>query len=155
MKKFVLVLPAIVVLSAAVQAGCNCQSRGPVMYGSGYASGIASGGPVAPGYLMPAPPPGTLGKTYTRVSHLIPKEEHPRSAMLAVRDRRAIKFMRVQRMGGFRMKNGIWLFEAERPLFPGQDHVVRVEAWHEKADIQPYNVKCVRLIPGRLVYLDF
>ena len=75
--------------------------------------------------------------------------------MLAVRDQKTVKFMRAQRMGGFRMNNGIWLFEANRPLFPGQEHVIRVEARHDKADIQPYKVKFVRLIPGRLVYLDF
>lgn len=75
--------------------------------------------------------------------------------MLAVRDKKAVKYLRVQRMGGFRMKNGIWLFEADRPLFPGAEHIVRVEARHDKADIQPYKVKFVRLIPGRIVYLDF
>ena len=102
-----------------------------------------------------APPPGTLGQTYTRASHPIPEDEHPRTAMVAVRDHRAVKFLRVQRMGGFRMKNGIWLFKSERPLFPGQEHIVRVEARKNKNDIQPYKVKFVRLIPGRIVYLDF
>lgn len=75
--------------------------------------------------------------------------------MLAVRDKRTVKYLRVQRMSGFRMKNGIWLFESNRPLFPGQEHVVRVEARNDKADIQPHKVKFVRLIPGRIVYLDF
>ena len=74
--------------------------------------------------------------------------------MVAVRDHRAVKFLRIQRMGGFRMKNGIWLFKSERPLFPGQEHIVRVEARKNKNDIQTYKVKFVRLIPGRIVCLD-
>jgi hypothetical protein len=102
-----------------------------------------------------APPPGTLGVTYSRASHPIPEDKHPRLAMLAVRDHRAIKYLHVQHMGGFRMTNDIWLFEADRPLFPGAEHIVRVEARENKNDIQPFKVKFVRLIPGRIVYLDF
>jgi hypothetical protein len=146
---------AVLVIPAIVRAGHTCQSGcKPAVISD---CGPATGGPVtiaaAEGII--APPPGTIGDTYTRVSHPIPEDEHPRTAMLAVRDHRTAKYLRVQRMGGFRMQNDIWLFESSQPLFPGQDHVVRVEARQDSADIQPYKVKFVRLIPGRIVYLDF
>ena len=101
-------------------------------------------------------PPGTLGTTYERPSHPSPAEEHPRTAMLAVRDGGAIPFLTVQRMGGFRMKSsGVWLFESERPLDHGVCQIVRVEARRSAQEIEPYSTKFVRLIPGRIVYLDF
>lgn len=100
-------------------------------------------------------PPGTLGQTYQRLSHPIPVDEHPRTAMLAVRDKGATQYLSVQTMGGFRMKNGFWLFESTRPLDPGACQIVRVEARHNPRDIEPFSTKFVRLIPGRIVYLDF
>lgn len=100
-------------------------------------------------------PPGTVGETYTRPSHPIPNDKHPRTAMLAVRDVGGAPLLSTQNMGGFRMKNGIWLFESERPLDPGVCQIVRVEARKTDADIEPFAMKFVRLIPGRIVYLDF
>ena len=131
--------------------------RGPVMASPAMTEERVATGRVRlfSGPPVVAPPPGTLGETYFRQSHPIPEDEHPRSAMLAVRDKNGVKYLTVQRMGGFRMENGIWLFEASHPLFPGQDHVVRVEARKDTADIEPCKVKFVRLIPGRIVYLDF
>jgi hypothetical protein len=151
MKQFVFALFAVVIAPGTIWAGGHHHSGHGIMEGS-VSTGQMMGHASAPAM---APPPGTVGQTYSRASHPISEDEHPRSAMLAVRDKETVKFMRAQRMGGFRMKNGIWLFEANRPLFPGQEHVIRVEARHDKADIQPYKVKFVRLIPGRLVYLDF
>jgi hypothetical protein len=156
MKQFVFTLFAVVIAPGTIWAGGHHHSghgimHAPIMEGSistGHMMGLSSGP-------MVAPPPVTVGPTYSRASHPIPVDEHPRSAMLAVRDQETVKFLRAQRMGGFRMKNGIWLFEANRPLFPGLEHVIRVEARHDEADIQPYKVKFVRLIPGRIVYLDF
>lgn len=100
-------------------------------------------------------PPGTIGETYTRTSHRIPVDKHPRTGMLAVRDNNAAKFMSVEKMGGFRMKNGVWLFESDRPLEPGVSQIVRIEARHTPNDVEPHATKFVRLIPGRIVYLDF
>jgi hypothetical protein len=100
-------------------------------------------------------PPGTLGQTYSRPSHPVPVDEHPRTAMLAVRDDGSIPFLSVQNMGGIKMKSGIWLFESRRPLDPGACQIVRVEARQNAADIEPYSTRFVRLIPGRIVYLDF
>ncbi len=164
MKQFLLTLFAVLILPVVVQAGCSCHSGDAVVHAPAIMSGpVMQGGPVIAGSNMIAsaspiafaPPPGTVGRTYFRISHPIPEDEHPRSAMLAVRDQQAVQYLRVQQMGGFRMKNGIWLFETNRPLFPGQDTIMRVEARHESADVQPYKVKFVRLIPGRIVYLDF
>jgi hypothetical protein len=100
-------------------------------------------------------PPGTVGQTYSRPSHPVPVDEHPRTAMLAVRDEGSIPFLSVQNMGGIKMKSGIWLFESRRPLDPGACQIVRVEARQTAADIEPYSTRFVRLIPGRIVYLDF
>ena len=105
--------------------------------------------PLTPG------PPGTVGQTYSRPSHPVPSDEHPRTAMLAVRDDGTIPFLSVQSMGGIKMKSGIWLFESKRPLDPGVCQIVRVEARQTGADIEPYATRFVRLIPGRIVYLDF
>lgn len=100
-------------------------------------------------------PPGTVGQTYTRPSHPVPADEHPRTGMLAVRDDGSIPFLSVQNMGGIKMKSGIWLFESRRPLDPGACQIVRVEARQTAADVEPYATRFVRLIPGRIVYLDF
>jgi len=156
MKQFVFVLLAVVIVPGTIQAGGHHHSGHGMMHAPIMAGSVSSGHmTILSPASMVAPPPGTVGQTYSRASHPIPEDEHPRSAMLAVRDQETVKFMRAQRMGGFRMKNGIWLFETSRPLFPGQEHIIRVEARRDKADIQPYKVKFVRLIPGRIVYLDF
>jgi hypothetical protein len=100
-------------------------------------------------------PPGTLGQTYTRVSHPVPLDKHPRTGMLAVKDNGTVPYLSVGVMGGIKMKNGIWLFESTRPLDPGACQIVRVEARETPQDIEPYATRFVRLIPGRIVYLEF
>ncbi len=100
-------------------------------------------------------PPGTLGWTYRRKSHAIPSDKHPRTAMLAVRNSVGASILSAQNMGGFRMKSGVWLFETSRPLDFGASHIVRVEARSTLQEVEPSSVRFVRLIPGRLVYLDF
>ncbi|HQX49794.1 MAG TPA: hypothetical protein PLY87_21985 [Planctomycetaceae bacterium] len=100
-------------------------------------------------------PPGTLGETYTRVSHPVPIDKHPRSGMLAVKEDGTIPYLTVATMGGLKMKNGIWLFESARPLDPGACQIVRVEARETPQDIEPYATRFVRLIPGRIVFLNF
>ena len=100
-------------------------------------------------------PIGTIGQTYTRVSHEVPIDKHPRTAMLAVKDNGTIPYLTVGVMGGVRMKNGVWLFESTRPLDPGACQIVRVEARETPQDVEACAVRFVRLIPGRIVYLDF
>ncbi|MCP4505547.1 MAG: hypothetical protein GY826_04035 [Fuerstiella sp.] len=99
--------------------------------------------------------PGTLGKTYTKTSHRIPEDKHPRLGMLAVRDTGKVKYLSVERMSGFRMDSGVWMFETDHPLVTWTENIVRIEARKDVADVEPYAVSFVRLIPGRLVYLDF
>ena len=101
------------------------------------------------------PPRGTLGNTYSRVTHPVPADKHPRLAMLAVRDNSRHPVITVQNMSGLRLKSGVWLFESSRPLDPGVSQVVRVEAREQMVDVAPYTTRFVRLIPGRIVYLDF
>ncbi|MCA9083202.1 MAG: hypothetical protein KDA81_04060 [Planctomycetaceae bacterium] len=119
--------------------------RYPVLPGGGNAAGNG---------LVPFVP-GTLGQTYTKTSHPLPDEKHPRAAMLAVRDHGSVSHMSVHGMSGFRMENGIWLFETDRPLVPWVESIVRVEARNEAQDIEPHRISFVRLIAGRIVYLDF
>ncbi|MCP4782171.1 MAG: hypothetical protein GY903_20800 [Fuerstiella sp.] len=99
--------------------------------------------------------PGTLGETYTRTSHRIPEDKHPRLAMLAIRDNHVLAHVSVQKMNGFRMESGVWLFETDKPLVSWTENIVRIEAREDAADVEPHAVRFVRLIPGRLVYLDF
>ncbi|MCA9058647.1 MAG: hypothetical protein KDA85_09110 [Planctomycetaceae bacterium] len=142
-------------------AGCNCQTTHMTMMAIPQASGMMIAPPAVPAAafqytpLESYTPPGTLGTTYTRPSHPIPVDEHPRTGRLAVRDQGAVEHLSVKGMGGFRMKNGIWLFESIRPLDVGVSQVVRVEARRTTDDVEPYATKFVRLIPGRIVYLDF
>ena len=119
------------------------------MKGDPFGGGSYRGG--QPGIL----PPGTLGQTYTRVSHAVPLDKHPRTGMLAVKDNGKVPYLTVGIMGGVKMKNGIWLFESTRPLDPGACQIVRVEARETPQDVEPYATRFVRLIPGRIVYLDF
>ena len=85
--------------------------------------------------------PGTVGQTYSRTSHPIPADKHPRIAMVAVRDHGRVANMSVHGMSGFRMSNGIWLFETDLPLIPGKESIVRVEARRDTHDIQPHDFK--------------
>lgn len=98
--------------------------------------------------------PATVGQTYARMSRPIPVDKHPRTAMLVVRDHGRVAAMTVSGMSGFRMSDGDWLFESIRPLRNCTENVVRVEADGAPNDMQPWNVKFARLIPGRQVYLD-
>ena len=100
-------------------------------------------------------PKGTIGQTYTRVSHPVPMDKHPRTGMLAVKDNGSVPYLSVGVMGGIKMKNGIWLFESTRPLDVGACQIVRVEARETPQDIEPSATRFVRLIPGRIVYLEF
>ena len=114
--------------------------------------------PAVVGELVPdsrKPPRGTLGLTYSRITHPVPDDKHPRLGMLAIRDMKRHPVVTVRDMGGLRLQSGIWLFESSRPLDPGASHIVRVEARSQMTDIAPYTTRFVRLIPGRIVYLDF
>lgn len=154
---FALFLVVLAGTSPGADAACFCatdQAAAMVMPGFG---GPMLAQPMITGAVIAETltPPGTIGETYTRPSHSIPTDKHPRTGMLAVRDNAAAPLLSVQTMGGFKMKSGIWLFESERPLDPGVCQIVRVEARKTHQDVEPFATKFVRLIPGRIVYLDF
>ena len=100
-------------------------------------------------------PRGTLGVTYYRHTHPVPDDKHPRLGMLAVRDKQRFKVVVVRGMSGLRLKNGIWLFESDRPLDPGASQIVCIEAKDHMMDVDAITKRHVRLLPGRIVYLDF
>lgn len=100
-------------------------------------------------------PRGTLGVTYLRHTHPVPEDKHPRSGMLAVRDKQRFRIVVVRGMSGLRLKNGVWLFESDRPLDPGASQIVCIEAKDHMMDVDAITKRYVRLIPGRIVYLDF
>lgn len=154
---------SIVLVASASSAGaCDCHQAHAVMAGIPTMGGFSIVHPAMSPYahspveypLSPMPR-GTIGQTYSRPSHPVPDDEHPRTAMLAIRDNGTVPWLSVQNMGGIKMKSGVWLFESNRPLDVGASQIVRVEARHNDKDIEPFQTKFVRLIPGRIVYLDF
>ena len=106
------------------------------------------------------PPPGTLGQTYQRPSRPIPVDKHPRIGIVDVRARGATA-IKVFGTNEYRTKDGfsgfqdrkdpsIWRLESE-PLVPGVPHIYRVVAKYGEASREQY----IRLVPGRIVTLDF
>lgn len=153
-----------IILGAGVSSAvaCDCHRAHALMAGIPTMGGFSVVHPAMSPYAHPAVehplspmPSGTIGQTYSRLSHPVPDDEHPRTAMLAIRDNGTVPWLSVQNMGGIKMKSGVWLFESNRPLDPGACQIVRVEARHNEKDIEPFQTKFVRLIPGRIVYLDF
>ena len=169
-------------LMGSVDAGCNCRgggggsmasgSYGPVagpqmMGGEMYAGTIADtqwlGGQQASQLPMTpdvGPPPGTLGQTYQRPMRPIPVDKHPRISIIDVRAPGATA-IKVFGTNEYRTKDGfvgfqdrknaaIWRFESE-PLVPGVPHIYRVVAKYGETSQEKY----LRLVPGRIVTLDF
>jgi hypothetical protein len=102
-------------------------------------------------------PPGTLGQTYQRQSWPIPKNEHPRTAIIQVT---ASGFTQMQvdglaDMEGFQRPDGAWIFKSKQPLTPGVPHIYHVKAGYKNTENTSWNVRTVRLIPGRVVTLEY
>lgn len=166
--------------TAAADAGCNCGSSGGGMMGPAplvaesapfYPLPMPGGlnemlsAPTAAPYVGPAtpevgPPPGTLGQTYQRPTRPIPVDKHPRVSIVDVRASGAT-LIKVYGTNEFRTKDAIsgfqdrrdasvWRFESE-PLVPGVPHIYRVDAHYGESIQQKY----IRLVPGRIVTLDF
>jgi hypothetical protein len=113
----------------------------------------------------PVPPPGTIGRTYRLPSRPVPVKKHPRVGMVDVKVMDAenvivhdMNAMRTEdTIDGFRdaKDSNIWHFES-KPLYPGLDHVYRVQANFTKADgTETSSERYVRLIMGRVVELKF
>jgi hypothetical protein len=103
------------------------------------------------------PPPGTLGQTYQRQSWPIPKDEHPRTAIIEV-TAAGFTEMRVDGladMEGFQRPDGAWVFKSKQPLTPGVAHIYYVKAGYKNSPNEKWDVRTVRLIPGRVVTLEY
>ena len=168
-------------LWGSVEAGCGCGGQGgsadsgsygpvadPMLTGSDmYTGSIVDtqwmGGQST--YQLPmtpdvGPPPGTLGQTYQRPMKPIPVDKHPRVSIIDVRAPGATA-IKVYGTNEYRTKDGfvgfqdrkdasIWRFESE-PLTPGVPHIYRVVAKYGETSQEKY----LRLVPGRIVTLDF
>lgn len=103
------------------------------------------------------PPPGTLSKTYQRPSWPVPNDEHPRTAIFEVT---ASGFTELRMEGlvdmeGFQRPDGTWVFKSKQALTPGIAHIYRVKAGYKNSNNTHWDVRTVRLIPGRVVTLDY
>ena len=113
----------------------------------------------------PTPPPGTIGQTFKLPSRPVPVEKHPRVGMLDMKIVDAynvivhdMNAMRTEdTIDGFKdaKEKNIWHFES-KPLYPGLDHIYRVQANFKNPDgTERKAEKYVRLIMGRVVELTF
>ena len=173
-----MVAVGVAMLSSAVHAGCNCGKGGAVygpapmgpiyggdaMHSNDFGAPPMMGIPMAAPTLIPtpdvAPPPGTLGQTYQRPMRPIPVDKHPRISIVDVRAPGATS-VRVYGTYEYRTKDGfsgfqdrrdpsLWRMESE-PLVPGIPHIYRVVAKYGDTAQEKY----IRLVPGRIVTLDF
>lgn len=128
----------------------------PVDHGHG--PGPIGAGPIGPGSVGPGgpggPPPGTVGTTYRRATRPVPVDKHPRLGMLTVSAQNATA-MAVEGMKGFKDEDGYWHFETKEPLIPGIPHIYHVKARMGEGDGAPIEFRTVRLIPGRIIDLDW
>jgi len=167
-------------VASAADAGCNCGKGGGAssgvygpMVGPSYDGAAQYSGGMAdtqwmgpqPSYALPmtpdvGPPPGTLGQTYQRPMRPIPVDKHPRVSIVDVRAPGATS-VRVYGTFEYRTKDGftgfqdrkgpsVWRLESD-PLVPGQTHIYRVVAKYGDSVQERY----IRLVPGRIVTLDF
>ena len=111
---------------------------------------------------IPAAPPGTLGRTYYRTSREIPAKKPPRVGMIDVQFNNPDAKISVYNTHPFREEDSLegrknkkhpnhWIFES-KPLVPGIPHIYRVESQDPSGAVQ---VKYIRLVPGRIVDLQF
>lgn len=119
----------------------------------------AAPSPVAvlkPGWVV-VPPPGTLGQTYQRQSWPIPKNEHPRTAIIQVTAPGFTAMMvdGLADMEGFQRPDGAWIFKSKQPLTPGVPHIYYVKGGYKNTENTTWDVRTVRLIPGRVVTLEY
>lgn len=107
-----------------------------------------------------APPPGTLGRTYTLPTRLLPAEKHPRVGMLDLRVSAedvimsdTNEFREEDDVKGFQDEQdpSLWHFET-KPLTPGLPHVYKIEVINGGV---PTGAQYVRLIPGRILQLTY
>lgn len=107
-----------------------------------------------------APPPGTLGRSYSLPTKLIPAEKHPRIGMLEVRttagevvvsDTNEFREADEVKVTQDEEDSTLWHVET-KPLMPGQPHVYKVELVNGGVTT---DVRYVRLLRGRILELTF
>lgn len=119
--------------------------------------------PSAPGTAAPAgtnrfgmsPPPGTLGRTYQQRSRIFDDEKHPRMGAV---DIHLPEDVDVSARGMKSVWTGKhWRLEAKDPLLPGVPHIYAIKAERKspKGEVISTDVRWIRLIPGRVVDLQF
>ncbi len=100
-----------------------------------------------------APPPGTLGQTYRRLSTLLPDDAHPRMAAVVVylpeHADVSARGLKVTWTGE------VWRLETPTPLVPGMPHIYAVQAEWDAPEGRVNETRWVRLIMGREVDLEF
>ena len=143
---------------AAVEYGPDPVGHGPMGHGPmGYGGGPIGTGPFVGGPRMGGPggpPPGTLGMTYRRSSRPVPTEKHPRAGIVDVSVEDAYD-VDAEGMKAYRAKDGIWRLETKEPLIPGLPHIYHIKATLGEAEDSPVEYRTVRLIPGRIVDLQW
>lgn len=154
--------------SAGQYYSSGASDAGSVQYGVGGTPYAAPSGPVTgmaastPGTPF-TPPPGTLGQTYQLRSDPVPGDRHPRAGMVVVHAPGATNVL-VQDTNNFRTQDtlkgfedaghrGTWHFESIMML-PGQPNIHRIVAIYPAEDGSRVEVRYVRFIMGRVVYLD-
>ncbi len=127
----------------------------PSIYGPPGANanpGVASGPTAGTDPYGVAPPPGTLGQTYQRRTRLIDAEKHPRVGMVDV----ALSDNYEVTSKGLKVKwtGKVWRLESD-PLLPGIPHIYEVKSEWGPEGAKQHQVRTIRLIPGRIVDLEF
>ena len=142
----------------SVEYGPDPVGHGPMGHGPmGYGGGPIGTGPFVGGPRMGGPggpPPGTLGMTYRRSSRPVPTEKHPRAGIVDVSVEDAYD-VDAEGMKAYRAKDGIWRLETKEPLIPGLPHIYHIKATLGEAEDSPVEYRTVRLIPGRIVDLQW
>ncbi len=168
----VVTMRAVTMCAAAMCVATAAASADDVLHGGGDTDSGGGGAPHAgeshfggsPPFLpVEAPPPGTLGRTYSLPSRPVPANRHPRIGMIDVCTDEAVHvivrwtndFRNEETLKGSRdeCNPSLWHFES-KPLLPGLTQIYRVEVYRGEAGSAPSEVRYVRLVRGRIVYLN-
>lgn len=101
------------------------------------------------------PPPGTLGRTYQQRSRIFDDEKHPRMAAVDVFLPQDVDVSARGMKSVWTGKH--WRLEAKDPLLPGMPHIYAIKAVRKskEGEVLSTDVRWIRLIPGRVVDLQF
>lgn len=102
-----------------------------------------------------SPPPGTLGRTYQQRSRIHDDEKHPRHAAVDVYLPEEVDVSARGMKSKWTGKH--WRLEVKDPLLPGVPHIyaIKAERKTKEGTVLSTDVRWIRLIPGRVVDLQF